>query len=105
VPLSPPASSPWKRIRLIIVLDGLPVPALQHPVGPYVLDLAYPPIRLAVEYDGEAHRTQRRAMRDLERQAYLSDAGWKVLRFTAAQVMRRPWWVAARIREELARRS
>jgi very-short-patch-repair endonuclease len=63
--------------------------------------MAYPGIRLAIEYDGETHRTQERAMRDLERQAYLSAAGWKVLRFTAAQVLGRPSWVAARVREEL----
>ena len=99
---NPLSESPMEsRTRLIIVLDGLPVPALQHPVGPYVLDLAYPAIRLAIEYDGEEHRVQQRAMRDLDRQAYLSDAGWKVLRFTAAQVMLRPWWVAARVREEI----
>jgi very-short-patch-repair endonuclease len=82
-------------------LNDLPVPLLQHPLGPFLLDLAYPGIRLAIEYDGEIHRTQERAMRDLARQAYLSDAGWTVLRFTAADVMCRPWWVAARVREEL----
>jgi very-short-patch-repair endonuclease len=99
---NPLAESPMEsRIRLIIVLDGLPVPVLQHPVGPFLLDMAYPGIRLAIEYDGEAHRTQERAMRDLERQAYLSAAGWKILRFTAAQVRGRPSWVAARVREEL----
>jgi very-short-patch-repair endonuclease len=54
-----------------------------------------------MEYDGEAHRLQERALRDLDRQAYLSDAGWTVLRFTAAQVMGRPWRVAARVRAEL----
>ena len=98
----PLAASPMEsRIRLAIVLGRLPVPVLQHPVGPYFLDLAYPRIRLGVEYDGEAHRSQRRAMRDLDRQAHLSDAGWKVLRFTAAQVMRRPWWVAGQVRDEL----
>ena len=89
------------RIRVAIVFDGLPVPVLQHPVGPFFLDLAYPSIRLAIEYDGDAHRGQERARRDLDRQAYLTDAGWKVLRFTAAQVMLRPAWVAARVREEL----
>ena len=46
------------RIRLVIVFDGLPEPVLQHPVGPYFLDMAYPVIRLAVEYDGKNHRSQ-----------------------------------------------
>jgi very-short-patch-repair endonuclease len=91
------------RIRLAIVLDGLPVPVLQHPVGPYFLDLAYPGIRLAIEYDGEEHRTQRRALRDLARQDPLTAAAWTVLRFTAAQVMFRPWEVAAQVRAELIR--
>ena len=40
-------------------------------------------------------------MRDLTRQAYLSDNDWKVLRFTAVQVLHRPWEVAARVRYEL----
>lgn len=98
----PRAQSPMEsRIRLAIIVGGLPVPVLQHPVGPFFLDLAYPSIRLAIEYDGEAHRTQDRAMRDLARQAFLSDAGWKILRFTATQVMLRPRWVAAQVREEL----
>ena len=42
-------------------------------------------------------------MRDLTRQAYLSDDNWKVLRFTAVQVLHRPWEVAARVRYELIR--
>jgi very-short-patch-repair endonuclease len=42
-------------------------------------------------------------MRDLDRQAYLTGTGWKVLRFTAAQVLRRPRWVAARVREEIVK--
>jgi very-short-patch-repair endonuclease len=99
---NPLSQSPMEsRIRLVIVFDGLPVPVLQHPVGPFFLDMAYPAIRLALEYDGDAHRTQGRAHRDLDRQAYLSDNGWKVLRFTAAQVLFRPWEVAARVRREL----
>jgi very-short-patch-repair endonuclease len=40
-------------------------------------------------------------MRDLTRQAYLSDNNWTVLRFTAVQVLYRPWEVAARVRYEL----
>ncbi|HEX8519637.1 MAG TPA: DUF559 domain-containing protein [Pseudonocardia sp.] len=100
----PRSESPMEsRVRVAVVLDGLPVPVLQHPVGPFLLDLAYPALRVAIEYDGGAHRTQQRAMRDLDRQAYLSAAGWTVLRFTAEQVINRSWWVAARVRQELAR--
>jgi very-short-patch-repair endonuclease len=91
------------RIRLAVVGAGLPVPVLQHQVGPYFLDLAYPAIRLAIEYDGRDHLTQERALRDLDRQAYLTAAGWtKVLRFRAAEVYR-PDVVASRVRRELVR--
>ena len=58
------AESPMEtRIRLAIVLDGLPAPQLQVPVGPYRLDMAYPELLLGVEYDGREHLDQRRAVR------------------------------------------
>ncbi|WP_232663818.1 endonuclease domain-containing protein [Pseudonocardia sp. TRM90224] len=83
----PLSESPMEtRIRLAIVLAGLPPPTLQHPVGPFRLDLAYPDVRLGIEYDGRDHRTQERAMRDLNREAYLTRAGWRMLRFRAAEV-------------------
>ncbi|MGH3615494.1 MAG: DUF559 domain-containing protein, partial [Pseudonocardia sp.] len=49
------------------------------------------------------HRKQRKAMRDLDRQAHLTAAGWTILRFTAWEVLRRPWRVAARVRQQLIR--
>jgi hypothetical protein len=36
------------RIRIAIHAAGLPAPVLQHPIGPYRLDMAYPAIPLAV---------------------------------------------------------
>lgn len=91
------------RIRLAIVAAGLPAPVLQHPVGPYFLDMAYPAIRLGIEYDGREHLTQERALRDLDRQAYITAAGWRtVLRFRAGEVLHRPRGVAARVREQIA---
>lgn len=52
------------RVRMVLVLDGLP-PEVQYPVvlrgRRYRLDLAYPRQRVAVEYNGEEHRSQRRA--------------------------------------------
>ena len=90
-------------------LGGLPAPAVQHPVvvrnGRYRLDLAYPEARLAIEYDGVDHRGQRRARRDLLREAALTAAGWKVLRFDADVVLFRPDRIAAEVRAELAARG
>ena len=75
-------------------LGGLPAPAVQHPViargARYYLDLAYPEVRLAIEYDGAEHRTQRRARRDLVREAALTAAGWHIIRFDADVVLFRP---------------
>ena len=45
------------RTRLALVLDGLPAPQLQVPVGPYRLDMAYPELLLGVEYDGRSTST------------------------------------------------
>lgn len=103
---NPLSGSPMEtRIRLALRDAGLPAPVLQHRVGPYDLDLAYPELLLAIEYDGKEHRTQERAMRDLVRQAHLTREGWDVLRFRAVDVLRRPQWVAARVRAELRRRG
>lgn len=102
----PLSGSPMEtRIRLALHRGGLPAPVLQHPVGPYALDLSYPGLLLAVEYDGREHRTAERALHDLRREAYLARLGWVVLRFRARDVMRRPWWVAGQVRRELARRG
>ena len=90
-------------------LGGLPAPAVQHPVvvrnERYRLDLTYPQARLAIEHDGLDHRGQRRARRDLLREAALTAAGWKILRFDADVVLFRPDRVAAEVRAELAARG
>ncbi|TQM15351.1 uncharacterized protein DUF559 [Pseudonocardia kunmingensis] len=89
------------RIRLALEFGGLPEPELQHPVGPYLLDLAYPAVRIAVEYNGSDHLDPDRALHDLQREAYLTAAGWVVIRFGAYIVIRRPDWVADRVRTRL----
>ncbi|WP_143517323.1 DUF559 domain-containing protein [Pseudonocardia sp. MH-G8] len=89
------------RLRLALEFGGLPEPELQHPVGPYQLDLAYPAVRIAVEYNGGDHLDPDRALHDLQREAYLTAAGWVVIRFGAYIVIRRPDWVADRVRTRL----
>ena len=84
-------SPPESRLRLALVLAGLhPVP--QHEVreaGRFVarVDLAFPDLRIAIEYDGrEVHERQDVFHRDRRRQNDLVRAGWTVLRFTAADL-------------------
>jgi very-short-patch-repair endonuclease len=90
-------------------LGGLPAPAVQHPViargARYHLDLAYPEVRLAIEYDGAEHRTQRRARRDLIREAALTALGWHILRLDADVVLFRPDRLVEAVCTELAVRG
>jgi very-short-patch-repair endonuclease len=104
--VDPRAESPMEsRVRVALVLGGLP-PEVQYPVvlrgRRYRLDLAYPERRIAVEYDGDDHRTQRRARSDLIREAALSAAGWWVLRFDSDEVLFRPDRIVAAVRAKLA---
>jgi hypothetical protein len=75
------------RVRVSIVEAGLPVPVSQYnvfgPDGVFVarLDLAYPELRLAIEYDGAFHWQQRRA--DDRRRSRLRELGWTVLVYSA----------------------
>jgi hypothetical protein len=88
VPLSDPrAESPRESAtRLLIHEAGLPPPELQWWVEvdglpTYRLDLAYPGLRIAVEYDGrEFHdRTDEQRARDRERRRWLRAHGWTVI--------------------------
>jgi very-short-patch-repair endonuclease len=97
------------RVRMALWAGGLPPPHLQFtvPAGGKVrrLDLAYPEAMLAIEYDGEDHRTQERARLDLEREAALVALGWTILRFDAHTVHRYPARVARAVASELRRRG
>jgi very-short-patch-repair endonuclease len=54
--------------------------------------------RLLVEVDGVAwHLSPERWARDVERHTRLEAAGWTVLRYPAARVLRDPFGVAAEI--------
>ncbi|WP_460789295.1 endonuclease domain-containing protein [Microbacterium lacusdiani] len=104
------ASSPQEsKLRLVLVDDGLREPVLDHDVfdghGRFVacVDLAYPELRLAIEYDGEVHRTQEQFERDVERLARLEALGWTVLRFTARHLREQRPLILSRVRAAVAR--
>jgi Protein of unknown function (DUF559) len=93
---SPGAESPMEtRTRLMLVFAGLPTPTVQHEVWSnreFVarLDLAYPALRLGIEYDGDQHRQRETFQADAVRANRLRLCGWTVLRFTANDVLRHP---------------
>jgi hypothetical protein len=97
------------RLRLVLVLRGLPAPEVQYPVlddrrrEAVWLDLAYPRLRVGIEYEGEEHTRSERVLRDAARYTTLVDAGWRMFRFTKYQVFLEPDEVAATIRRALDR--
>ena len=102
----PATESPMEtRLRLLLVLEGLPRPQVQislhddkgHFIGRP--DLYYPSHRLALEYDGASHRETMTA--DHRRQNRLLNAGYRLLRFTAADVLSTPDSVVLLVRQAL----
>lgn len=84
------AQSPRETyLRLDLINAGFPRPMTQIPVARpggrwYYLDMGWPDILVAVEYDGEHHRTSRSAYAvDVERQDYLISIGWIIVRVLA----------------------
>lgn len=76
-------SPPESRLRVSLVLAGLPVPIPQFQVivdGFFVarVDLAWPDLMLAVEYDGQWHADRDQLARDRERIRNLNAAGWYI---------------------------
>jgi hypothetical protein len=106
----PMAESPMEtRLRMLLVLAGLPRPEVQGPIhddegNPLGRpDLLYRVQRLAVEYDGDNHRDRLAA--DNRRQNRLIGAGFRLLRFTASDVYRFPDSVVMQVRHALAAKT
>jgi hypothetical protein len=85
------AESPRETwLRLLLMRAGFPPPQTQIPVyDEYgqlvaVLDLGWEHLKLAVEYDGDHHWTDRRQFNsDIARAEALTDLGWIDVRVTA----------------------
>jgi very-short-patch-repair endonuclease len=97
-------------VRLVIVRSGLPEPTVGHTVidtdGYFVgtPDLAYIPERIAIEYEGDGHRTDARVFRDdIARRELFEIAGWRVLRVTSDD-LRDTVHLVERVRRLLAQR-
>ncbi|WP_417510143.1 endonuclease domain-containing protein [Microbacterium sp.] len=106
IPLArPQVESPKEtETRLLITDAGFGEPVVQHEVfdgGLFVarVDLAYPELKIAIEYEGDGHRRDPKQWRtDIRRQRDLEDRGWIVIRLTQDDLGNRGAALLARLR-------
>lgn len=104
------AQSPKESwLRTLLIQAGLPRPQTQIPIhdewGKAIayLDMGWAELKVAVEYDGDHHRTSRSQYSyDVRRSEMLARRGWIVIRVTAEDS---PEDVLRRVRDALARRA
>jgi hypothetical protein len=103
------AQSPQEtRLRLLLVSAGLPAPVTQFRVFDDVgfvarPDLAYPDLRIAIEYDGLWHGESTAFLADRRRLNRLQAAGWVVVHVTVED-LRHPGPLLAHLRALLVER-
>ena len=103
------AQSPKESwLRVVLIQAGLPRPQTQIPVldefGTAIayLDMGWEETKVAVEYDGEQHRSDRRQYTwDVRRLEMLERLGWIVIRVVAGD---RPAEIVSRVRAAHTRR-
>jgi hypothetical protein len=104
------AQSPKETwLRLVLVQAGLPRPQTQIPVRDEFgdvfayLDMGWEDVKVAVEYDGEQHRSDRRQYTwDVRRLEMVERRGWILVRVVAGD---RPADILRRVRAARARRT
>jgi hypothetical protein len=103
------AASPRETwLRLLLIDAGLPAPTTQIPVldghRPVAfLDMGWEEFKVAAEYDGDQHRSDRRQyVKDIRRHEAVDDLGWYVVRVVSED---RPRDVIDRIYNALGRRG
>jgi very-short-patch-repair endonuclease len=93
----------------MVIRNGLPRPETQIPVFAddglpiAYLDMGWPEWMVAIEYDGDQHRTDRRQyVKDIRRYEMLERMGWIIVRVIAED---RPADIIRRIRAALELRA
>lgn len=100
------------RLRMLLVLAGLPEPRVnlelrdENGAVTMRLDLSYPTVRLAVEYDGRQHvQRDQQWERDIERRDELDRRTWRLLVVTSTGIYREPSRTVERVWEALRDRG
>ena len=99
------------RLRLLIVLAGLPEPQVNLtiadqdglPLRRY--DLSYPSVKVVVEYDGRHHvEREEQWESDLDRREEIDDDGWRILVVVASGIYKEPERTLLRVQGLLMKR-
>lgn len=99
------------RLRMLIVLAGLPEPRVNlkiHERGRllYRFDLSYPDLRLAVEYDGRQHRDDDDQWdHDIDRDDWLDHHDWMIVKVFSRGIYREPAKTIERVRRAIVARG
>ena len=67
------------------------------------LDLAWPELKIGIEYDGEPDTEPARVLRDIGRTTRLVDLGWRLYRYTKRDVFGDPDRIIADLTRARAR--
>lgn len=99
------------RLRMLLVLAGLPEPVINLEVYEdgrlrFRFDLCYPELKLIVEYDGRQHRDDLDQWdRDLDRHDWFDEEGWRIVQVFARGIYRRPDLTIERVLSALRSRG
>jgi very-short-patch-repair endonuclease len=99
------------RLRMLIVLAGLPEPQVNFTVYAdgrllYRFDLCYPELKLIVEYDGRQHRKDLDQWdHDVERHDWFDDEGWRIVPVFSRGIYREPGRTIERVLTALRARG
>jgi hypothetical protein len=103
-------SAPETRLRLALERAGCPEPQLNVPAelrGGVVRqpDLAYPEVKVAVEYEGAGHSEAAQIVKDIAREEDFARAGWILVRLSKRHMENDARAAVAKVRSALASRG
>lgn len=109
----PGVESPMEtRSRLLLVFAGFPEPEINTWVHDddgrqlYRLDMPYPHLLLAFEYDGRQHAESAQQWgHDVGRREWLEGRGWRLMIIRSMDIFGTPWETALRARDAFAERG
>lgn len=100
------------RLRMLIVLAGLPEPKVNHCIydqaGKVVrrFDLSYPSLRLIIEYEGRQHAdVQEQWESDIDRREEIEDENWRFILVTSKGVYVEPERTILRVARAIQQRG